>query len=99
VGGAIGVILGVYRQVHTLGRTEPMALSQSDLSELLDAFRAGDGVNLIRDAVQLPPQELIETARPPSRSVLAATSAPTPARPSATVTARGCWRPRPATSR
>ena len=30
------------------------------MSELLDAFRAGDGVDLIRDAVQLVLQELIE---------------------------------------
>ena len=38
-----------------------MALSQSVVSELLDAFRAGDGVDLIRGAVQLVLQELIET--------------------------------------
>jgi transposase-like protein len=37
-----------------------MALSQSVLSELLDAFRAGDGVDLVRDAVRLVLQELIE---------------------------------------
>src|SRR4051812_36571487 len=37
-----------------------MALPQSALSELLDAFRAGDGVDLIRDAVRLVLQELIE---------------------------------------
>ena len=37
-----------------------MALSESVLSELLDAFRAGEGVDLIRDAVQLVLQELIE---------------------------------------
>ena len=37
-----------------------MALSQSALSELLEAFRAGEGVNLIRDAVRLALQELIE---------------------------------------
>lgn len=37
-----------------------MALSQSVLSELLDAFRAGEGVDLIRDAVRLVMQELIE---------------------------------------
>jgi putative transposase len=37
-----------------------MALSQSVLSELLDAFRAGDGVDLVRDAVHLVLQELIE---------------------------------------
>jgi transposase-like protein len=38
-----------------------MALSQSAVSELLDAFRAGDGVDLIRESVQLVLQELIET--------------------------------------
>ena len=37
-----------------------MALSESVLSELLDAFRAGEGVDLIRDAVQVVLQELIE---------------------------------------
>ena len=34
-----------------------MALSQSAVSELLDAFRAGDGVDLIRESVQLVLQE------------------------------------------
>jgi transposase-like protein len=38
-----------------------MALSQSVVSELLDAFRSGDGVDLVRDAVRLVMQELIET--------------------------------------
>ena len=37
-----------------------MALSQSALSELLDAFRAGEGVDLIRDSVRMVMQELIE---------------------------------------
>lgn len=37
-----------------------MALSQSALSELLEAFRTGEGVNLIHDAVQAALQELIE---------------------------------------
>jgi hypothetical protein len=37
-----------------------MTLSQSVVSELLDAFRAGEGVDLIRDAVRLVMQELIE---------------------------------------
>jgi putative transposase len=37
-----------------------MALSQSVVSELLDAFRAGEGVDLVRDAVRLVLQELIE---------------------------------------
>ncbi len=37
-----------------------MALDESALPELLDALRAGEGVNLIRDAVRLVMQELIE---------------------------------------
>ena len=38
-----------------------MALSQSVASELLEAFRAGEGVDLIRELVRLVMQELIET--------------------------------------
>src|SRR5262249_14258212 len=41
-----------------------MALSQSVLSELLDAFRSGEGVDLVRDAVRLVMQELIEVEAP-----------------------------------
>jgi hypothetical protein len=37
-----------------------MTLSESALCELLDAFRAGVGVDLIRDAVGLVLQKLIE---------------------------------------
>ena len=37
-----------------------MALPQSALSEILEAFRAGDGVDLIRDSVRIALQELIE---------------------------------------
>ena len=37
-----------------------MALSQSALSELLEAFRAGEGVDLIRESVRMVLQELIE---------------------------------------
>ena len=37
-----------------------MALDESALPELLDALRAGDGIDLIRDAVRLVMQELIE---------------------------------------
>ena len=37
-----------------------MALSQSAVSELLEAFRAGDGVDLIRESVRMVMQELIE---------------------------------------
>jgi putative transposase len=38
-----------------------MALSQSAVSELLEAFRAGEGVDLIRESVRMVLQELIET--------------------------------------
>ncbi len=38
-----------------------MALDQSDVSALLDALRAGDGVDLIRDLVRFVLQELVET--------------------------------------
>jgi putative transposase len=37
-----------------------MALSQSAVSELLEALRAGEGVDLIRESVRLVMQELIE---------------------------------------
>ena len=37
-----------------------MALPQSALSELLDAFSAGDGVDLVRESVRVALQELIE---------------------------------------
>ncbi len=37
-----------------------MALSQSALSELLDAFRAGEGVDLVRESVRMVMQELID---------------------------------------
>lgn len=38
-----------------------MALSQSVASELLEAFRAGEGVDLVRESVRLVMGELIET--------------------------------------
>ncbi len=37
-----------------------MALSQSALDDLLDAFRAGEGADLVRESVRLVMQELIE---------------------------------------
>ena len=37
-----------------------MALSQSAVSELLEAFRTGEGVDLIRESVRMAMQELIE---------------------------------------
>ena len=38
-----------------------MALSNSDLSDLLDALRVGEGVDLIREIARWVLQELIET--------------------------------------
>ena len=74
-----------------------MALSQSALSELLDAIRAGVWVDVMRDALAHVLQELIEreATRP---SGPAATSGPTSGRPTATGTAPGSCGPRPATS-
>ncbi|WP_238586203.1 transposase [Rhodococcus rhodochrous] len=43
------------------GPASTSVLSQSALSELLDAFRAGEGVDLIRESVRMVMQELIET--------------------------------------
>jgi putative transposase len=37
-----------------------MAWSQSVASELLEAFRAGEGVDLVRESVRLVMQDLIE---------------------------------------
>src|SRR3954453_1256918 len=39
----------------------PMALPDSVVSELLEAFRAGEGVDLVRESVRMVMQELIET--------------------------------------
>lgn len=38
-----------------------MTLSPSALSDLRDALRAGDGVDLVRESVRMVLQELIET--------------------------------------
>ena len=45
---------------NTHPRSATDGLSQFVLSEPLDAFRDGDGVRLVRDAVRLVMQELIE---------------------------------------
>ena len=37
-----------------------MALSQSVASELLEAFRAGEGVDLVRESVRMVMQDLVE---------------------------------------
>ncbi len=41
-----------------------MTLPQSALSELLEAFCAGDGVDLIRDSARAALRELIELEAP-----------------------------------
>ena len=66
-----------------------MALTEFAVSELLDAFRAGDGVDLIRDAVTMVLQELIEVEAT-SRSAPPATNVPTPASLIATGRDRVC---------
>lgn len=74
-----------------------MALFESALSELLDAFRAGDGVDLIRESVRLVLQELIEaeaTEAIGAARYVRSGNAPT----NVTVTVNACWRPRPVTS-
>src|SRR3954452_11085498 len=65
-----------------------MVLSQSVLSEMLEAFRVGEGVDLIRDAVQLVLQELIEVEA--TEQIGAARYERSDAR----VTERNGWRPR-----
>jgi transposase-like protein len=57
--GAIGEIFGVYGEELTEG-DPPMALPQSAVSELLEAFRTGEGVDLVRESVRMVMQELIE---------------------------------------
>ena len=55
------MILGVFLQELTPKENYRWLFPESALSELLDAFRTGDGVDLIRDAVRLVMQELIES--------------------------------------
>ena len=64
-----------------------MALSESVLSELLDAFRAGEGVDLVRDAVRLVMQELIEAEAAEFIGATRYEGGPSPAPTSATVLA------------
>ena len=70
-----------------------MALPQSAVSELLEAFRAGDGVDLVRESVQLVLQELIETEA--TEKIGAAPYERTPER----VTERNGSRPRSLTTK
>jgi putative transposase len=66
-----------------------MALPKSALSELLEAVRAGEGVDLIRDSVRLALQELIELEAT-ERIGLHPMSGPRTAPTNATATGRGC---------
>lgn len=66
-----------------------MALPQSALSELLDAFRAGDGVDLIRDSVRVALQELIELEATERIGAARPMSAPRTVLPTETGTACG----------
>src|SRR3954451_2030907 len=45
---------------HSLKGTSPMALSQSAVSELLEAFRTGEGVDPVGESVRMVMQEVIE---------------------------------------
>jgi hypothetical protein len=67
-----------------------MVLSQSVASELLEAFRAGEGVDLIRESVRLV---MRSRPKPLSASAPAATSAPRRASPTGTGRGRGCSDP------
>jgi putative transposase len=53
------VILGVFKPERTKYKT-PWALDQSVLSELADALKSADGLDVVREAVRLVFQELIE---------------------------------------
>ena len=74
-----------------------MALDKSALSELLDALRAGGDLDVVREALALVLQALIEaeaTQHIGAGRYERTDSAP----PIATAPARGCCRPRPAMS-
>jgi putative transposase len=53
------VILGVFKPERTKEITT-MALDKSALSDLADALRSVDGMDLVREAVRIVFQELIE---------------------------------------
>jgi putative transposase len=56
--GATGVMLSVF--LPRARGDRPMTLPQSALSELLDAIRAGGGIDLARESMRLVTQELID---------------------------------------
>ena len=65
-----------------------MALSQSALSELLDAIRAGGSEDVLREAMTLVLQELIELEAAQAIGAVG-TSGRTAGRPTATAAAAG----------
>jgi hypothetical protein len=74
-----------------------MALSQSAVPELLEAFRTGEGVDLIRELVRMVMQELIEAEA--AERIGAGKYERTETRaPNATAPVTGCWPPKPAMS-
>ena len=74
-----------------------MTHSEFDLSDLLDALRAGELTDPIRTSLQRVLQHLIELEATEAIGA-ARTNEPNRAPTSATVTGCGCCRPRPATS-
>ena len=73
------------------------AVGEHALPELLDALRSGDGIDLIRDAVRLVMQELVELEV--TDHIGAARYERSENRTNErNGHRRGCWRPRPVTS-
>lgn len=74
-----------------------MALTDSDLSDLLVALKAGEMNDTIRTSLEWILQQLIEVEAAVAIGV-GPTSAPMPAPPSRNGTDHGCCPPQPATS-
>ena len=63
-----GVSLGVFLREITLKENAPVTLTDSDLSELLAAVKAGDMTDTIRTSLAWVLQQLIEAELTSSRS-------------------------------
>ena len=73
-----------------------MTLSDTATAQLWESFRAGGGASLVREAVELVLQELIESEA--TEAIGAGRYERSETRwPSATGTGPACWLPRPAT--
>jgi hypothetical protein len=70
-----------------------VTLTKSDVTDLLDAIRAGGDIDVIRKGVELVLQALIDTEA--TEVIGAVMSAPMVERTGGTAPAIGCWRPRP----